>query len=96
MVSLGNSDTPPLVIFIGDGVSDLTASREADILFARAGLRLEEFCLENKIPYIPFESFSDIQYEIEKIILNINYSHVTTPQAEKHNLVSFLKIVTYN
>lgn len=58
----------PLVIFIGDGVSDLAAAREADVLFARRGLRLEEFCIEHKIPHIPFDSFRDIQGEIEKIV----------------------------
>ncbi|KAI5797459.1 HAD-like domain-containing protein [Peziza echinospora] len=58
----------PLVVFIGDGVSDLPAAREADVLFARKGLRLEEFCIENGIPYIPFSTFADIQREIRKII----------------------------
>ncbi|KKK26894.1 2,3-diketo-5-methylthio-1-phosphopentane phosphatase [Aspergillus rambellii] len=58
----------PLIIFIGDGVSDLPAAREADVLFARKGLRLEEYCKENNIPYIGFESFADIQKEVEKIM----------------------------
>ena len=44
--------TIPLIIFIGDGVSDLPAARQADVLFARRGLRLEEDCVENKIRYI--------------------------------------------
>ncbi|PWW78260.1 HAD-like protein [Tuber magnatum] len=57
----------PLIIFVGDGVSDLAAAREADVLFARAGLRLEEYCRENKIPYIPFDTFADIKKEIIKI-----------------------------
>ena len=57
--------TIPLIVFIGDGVSDLPAARQADLLFARRGLRLEEYCVENKIPYIPFDTFADIQKEIE-------------------------------
>ncbi|XXH03356.1 phosphatidylserine decarboxylase [Hypoxylon texense] len=57
----------PLIVFIGDGVSDLPAAREADVLFARRGLRLEEYCIEHKIPYIPFDTFADIQREIQKI-----------------------------
>ncbi|KAA8565117.1 hypothetical protein EYC84_010866 [Monilinia fructicola] len=32
--------TIPLIVFIGDGVSDLPAARQADVLFARRGLRL--------------------------------------------------------
>jgi 2,3-diketo-5-methylthio-1-phosphopentane phosphatase len=59
--------TIPLIVFIGDGVSDLPAARQADVLFARRGLRLEEYCVENKIPYIAFDTFADIQREVEKI-----------------------------
>ena len=60
-------DEMPLIIFIGDGVSDLAAARHADVLFARRGLRLEEYCIEHKMPYTAFDSFSDIKREIEKI-----------------------------
>ncbi|KAI5793093.1 HAD-like domain-containing protein [Geopyxis carbonaria] len=58
----------PLVVFVGDGVSDLAAAREADVLFARRGLRLEEYCIENKIAHIPFDTFKDIQKEIINIM----------------------------
>jgi 2,3-diketo-5-methylthio-1-phosphopentane phosphatase len=61
--------TVPMIIFIGDGVSDLPAAREADVLFARRGLRLEEYCIEHKIDYIPFDTFADIQKEVIKIAL---------------------------
>ncbi|KAL2825245.1 2,3-diketo-5-methylthio-1-phosphopentane phosphatase [Aspergillus pseudoustus] len=61
-------DEIPLIIFIGDGVSDLPAAREADVLFARKGLRLEEYCIDNKIPYIGFDSFSDIKRDFEAIM----------------------------
>ena len=60
--------TIPLIVFIGDGVSDLPAARQADVLFARRGLRLEEYCVENKIAYIPFDTFADIQKEVEAIM----------------------------
>ncbi|KKY16796.1 putativediketo-5-methylthio-1-phosphopentane phosphatase [Phaeomoniella chlamydospora] len=56
--------TIPMIVFIGDGVSDLAAAREADVLFARRGLRLEEYCIEHKIPYKPFDTFADVQQEI--------------------------------
>lgn len=61
--------TIPLIVFIGDGVSDLPAARQADVLFARRGLRLEEYCVENKIPYIAFDTFADIQKEVKKIMI---------------------------
>jgi len=59
--------TIPMIIFIGDGVSDLPAARESDVLFARRGLALEDYCKEHKIEYIPYDSFADIQREIIKI-----------------------------
>ncbi|KAF4554882.1 Pdp3-interacting factor 1-like protein [Elsinoe fawcettii] len=59
--------TIPMIVFIGDGVSDLPAAREADVLFARRGLALEEYCVENKLPYIPFDTFADIQKEVIRI-----------------------------
>lgn len=59
----------PLIVFIGDGVSDLAAAREADVLFARRGLRLEEYCIEHGIPYTPFDSFADVKREVEAISL---------------------------
>jgi 2,3-diketo-5-methylthio-1-phosphopentane phosphatase len=62
--------TIPLIVFIGDGVSDLPAARQADVLFARRGLRLEEYCVENKIAYIAFDTFADIQKEIQKIMID--------------------------
>lgn len=57
-------------MFIGDGVSDLPAAREADVLFARRGLRLEEYCVENNIAYIGFDTFADIENEVEKIMID--------------------------
>ncbi|KAJ5181855.1 hypothetical protein N7449_012002 [Penicillium cf. viridicatum] len=62
-------DEIPLIVFIGDGVSDLAAAREADVLFARRGLRLEEYCLEHGIPHTPFDSFADVKKEVEAISL---------------------------
>lgn len=63
-LACSETNTIPLIVFIGDGVSDLPAAREADVLFARRGLRLEEYCVEHKIPYHPFDTFADIQTEI--------------------------------
>lgn len=59
--------TIPMVIFIGDGVSDLAAASQADVLFARRGLALEAHCIEKNIKYLPYDTFADIQREIIKI-----------------------------
>lgn len=58
----------PLIVFIGDGVSDLPAASQADVLFARRGLRLEEYCQENGIAYVPFDTFAGVQVELVKIM----------------------------
>ena len=52
------------VIFIGDGVADIEASKHADKLFAKIGRRLEKHCVENGIQFTPYKNFKDI---IEKI-----------------------------
>ncbi|KIW75643.1 hypothetical protein Z517_10385 [Fonsecaea pedrosoi CBS 271.37] len=62
-----DNGTIPMIVFIGDGVSDLPAAREADVLFARRGLKLEEYCNEHGLSYIPFDTFADIQREVIKI-----------------------------
>ncbi|OIW28850.1 2,3-diketo-5-methylthio-1-phosphopentane phosphatase [Coniochaeta ligniaria NRRL 30616] len=59
--------TIPLIVFIGDGVSDLPAANQADVLFARRGLRLEEYCQEKDIPYVPFDTFEDIKNKLQEI-----------------------------
>lgn len=62
-----DNGTVPLIVFIGDGVSDLPAAREADVLFARRDLKLEQYCIENHLPYIPYDTFADIQREVIRI-----------------------------
>ncbi|KAB5577668.1 hypothetical protein GE09DRAFT_951854, partial [Coniochaeta sp. 2T2.1] len=59
--------TIPLIVFIGDSVSDLPRANQADVLFTRHGLRLEEYCRENDIAYIPFDTFADIQAKLQEI-----------------------------
>jgi 2,3-diketo-5-methylthio-1-phosphopentane phosphatase len=56
------------IIFIGDGVSDLPAASECDILFARRGLRLHNYCVQKGIPCITFDTFADIQAELSKML----------------------------
>lgn len=46
------------VVYIGDGTSDICASKHADVLFAKNSLA--EYCSNNNIKHIKFESFKDI------------------------------------
>lgn len=45
-------------VFIGDGSSDRCAAQQADVVIARRKLRT--YCREEQIPFISFETFSDI------------------------------------
>lgn len=72
-------DTHPntQLVFIGDGVSDLPAANQADLLFARRGLKLEQYCIEHKIPYIPYDSFTDIEMYIATMIKGNSYHNTS-------------------
>ncbi|KAI1316761.1 hypothetical protein EDD11_009499 [Mortierella claussenii] len=49
-----------VIVFCGDGISDLSAAREADVLFARKGRNLEKYCRTHKIPFTPFDTFDRV------------------------------------
>ncbi|KAH3900487.1 related to Pdp3-interacting factor 1 [Saccharomycodes ludwigii] len=52
--------------YCGDGVSDLSAAKECDVLFARSGKDLITYCDKLNIPYVKFNSFEDIMNEVKK------------------------------
>ena len=54
------------IVYIGDGISDLSAVCYADFLFAKH--RLAKYCVETSIPFFPFESFCDVQEQLEKLL----------------------------
>jgi 2-hydroxy-3-keto-5-methylthiopentenyl-1-phosphate phosphatase len=51
------------VIFIGDGLSDRFAVEQADVIFAKD--KLAGYCREHGMACHPFETFADIQAELE-------------------------------
>ncbi len=54
------------IVYIGDGHTDLCASRESDIVFATGTLKSS---LESEgISYIPFDEFNQIKESIKKLI----------------------------
>lgn len=69
------------LVFIGDGVSDLAAAKQADILFARSELALERYCIEHMIPYIPYLRFKDVLHDV-KYLLKGNRFHDPEAAAE--------------
>ncbi|KAI9283382.1 HAD-like domain-containing protein [Sporodiniella umbellata] len=54
-------------IFCGDGVSDISAARHADVLFARKGRDLETYCERENIPFIPFDTFAEVEDVTRKL-----------------------------
>ncbi|WP_340318154.1 MtnX-like HAD-IB family phosphatase [Rhizorhabdus argentea] len=57
IVETGEDERP--TVFIGDGRSDFCVAAQPDILFATAGL--DRFCGERSIPFLPFNTFADVQ-----------------------------------
>lgn len=54
------------LFYSGDGVSDVSAARSCDLLFAKSGHDLVNICIRDKINYIEFNTFDDILDEIKK------------------------------
>jgi 2,3-diketo-5-methylthio-1-phosphopentane phosphatase len=50
----------PTLLYAGDGVSDLSAARETDLLFAKKGHDLITYCEREEIPFTVFEDWSSI------------------------------------
>jgi 2,3-diketo-5-methylthio-1-phosphopentane phosphatase len=57
----------PILFYAGDGVSDLSAAAETDLLFAKHGRDLIKYCKTENIPYTEFQSYSDIHKGIQSI-----------------------------
>ncbi|KAI4116897.1 MAG: hypothetical protein LQ345_002757 [Seirophora villosa] len=50
----------PTMLYAGDGVSDLSAARETDLLFAKKGHDLITYCEREGIPFTVFENWQSI------------------------------------
>ncbi|GAA6042284.1 hypothetical protein JCM8097_000614 [Rhodosporidiobolus ruineniae] len=62
----------PTLFFCGDGVSDLSAARAADLLFVKVipghTNDLKVHCDREGIPYVPFENFAEVQEVIASVV----------------------------
>ncbi|KAJ3295580.1 hypothetical protein HK104_002526 [Borealophlyctis nickersoniae] len=59
----------PLIIFIGDGVSDISAAREADLVFAKRGKDLEKWCQREGVAFTAWDDFSTVLEKVREIVL---------------------------
>nr|POE98766.1 putative phosphatase [Quercus suber] len=62
------ADQRPTLFYAGDGVSDLSAARETDLLFAKKGHDLILYCVKEKIPFTVFEDWSAILEKVKEIV----------------------------
>jgi len=61
-------DQRPTMFYAGDGVSDLSAAKETDLLFAKKGHDLVTYCVREKVPFTIFEDWSTILSTVKDIV----------------------------
>ncbi|KID97908.1 phosphoserine phosphatase, partial [Metarhizium majus ARSEF 297] len=57
----------PTMFYAGDGVSDLSAAKETDLLFAKAGKDLVTWCENEKVPFVTFKDWTSITQTVKDI-----------------------------
>ena len=57
----------PTMFYAGDGVSDLSAAKETDLLFAKKGKDLVAYCEREGIPFTVFEDWQSIHQTTKDI-----------------------------
>ncbi|RKF61004.1 putative phosphatase [Erysiphe neolycopersici] len=62
------ADQRPTLFYAGDGVSDLSAAKETDLLFAKKGNDLVTYCLRERVPFTVFEDWSTILSTVQSIV----------------------------
>ena len=58
------------VVYAGDGISDLEASRQADLVFAHR--TLARYCDQEGIPYTPFQDYKSVLLTVRDLYVNMN------------------------
>ncbi|KAI8056857.1 HAD-like domain-containing protein [Syncephalis plumigaleata] len=66
---------PFYAIFLGDGVSDLSAALEADLLLARRGKDLEAYCIRENISHEAFDTFQSTIDAIHRLKKSQSFSN---------------------
>ena len=58
----------PTYFYCGDGVSDLSAAKECDLLFAKRGKDLVTFCKRENVPFHEFDTYEDILASMKAVL----------------------------
>ncbi|PHH64387.1 hypothetical protein CDD81_4608 [Ophiocordyceps australis] len=69
----------PVLFYAGDGVSDLSAAKETDLLFAKADKDLVTWCENEKVPFVTFRDWTSITQTCQ----NIAAGKITVQEAAK-------------
>ncbi|KAI0905388.1 HAD-like domain-containing protein [Ustulina deusta] len=67
----------PVMFYAGDGVSDLSAAKETDLLFAKEGRDLVTYCEKENVTFTVFHDFSDIH----KVVANVVEGKISIQEA---------------
>ncbi|KAI8586837.1 HAD-like domain-containing protein [Geranomyces variabilis] len=62
-----NAGLRPLVVFIGDGVSDISAARHADVVLAKRGKDLESWCKREGVAHTAWDDFGAVLDVLKKL-----------------------------
>ncbi|KAG2164472.1 hypothetical protein D6C86_10271 [Aureobasidium pullulans] len=81
------ADQRPTLFYAGDGVSDLSAAKETDLLFAKSGHDLIQFCVRDNIPFTVFEDWSQIKAKVQQVV----EGKVTVQEAAKQGVEAYEK-----
>ncbi|KAH7319823.1 HAD-like domain-containing protein [Stachybotrys elegans] len=58
----------PTMFYAGDGVSDLSAAKETDLLFAKADKDLVTYCEMEGVPFVTFRDWTTISQTVKDIV----------------------------
>ncbi|CCD25860.2 putative phosphoric monoester hydrolase NDAI_0G00840 [Naumovozyma dairenensis CBS 421] len=65
---LKQGETRPTYFYCGDGISDLSAAKECDLLFAKRGKDLVTFCKRQNVPFHEFDTYADILASMKDVL----------------------------
>ncbi len=68
---LNSTDSDSIIVFIGDGNSDMCVAEHSDIVFAKK--RLAAYCNKERIPHYPYKTFFDVKKIMADIIKKGKY-----------------------